>query len=126
MKLTNAEITTLYEGLWELRKRIQIALPIQVGFAIIQDMKILQPIYETVIEMRNHIYFEHKESTDEDTQMVRIKVEDVDIVNKKLKELGDIPNELDLRRIPLPQLLSLSLTLDDIDILYPIIEPTSE
>lgn len=126
MTLTNMEVTTLYEGLQRLRERSSVALPVSIGFVIIQDMKLLQPTYEAVMETRSRIYLEHREYIDESSGMIKVKDEDIKVVNEQLQELGNITNELELKRIPLPQLESLCLTLDDINTLYPIIEPTSE
>ena len=47
MKLTNNQIFKLYESLNILKENKQ--LPIKVGFALLQNIKTIEPIYQSVI-----------------------------------------------------------------------------
>ena len=119
MKLTNGEIVTLYEGLYKLREGRSAPLPIKVGFSIIKDMKILEPIYSSITTMRNDIA--QRLGTPQDNGYIEIPSENVEEANREFENLSEIENQIDLDLISLSSLQNLQFSLDEINALYPII-----
>lgn len=108
MVLTNIEIVNLTEGLITLRQDNSNILPIKIGFNIIKNIKILTPIYESIIEMRNDIVYKHSKDN-------RIEEKDLDITNAELLELGNLKNEIKLNKISLEDIAELKISLDLLD-----------
>ena len=109
INLSNADIIVLYET---LQKNYQKELSITAGFFIAKNIKILQPIYEVIIESRNQIY--EKFGTLQIDGTIRIPSDKIQEANEQLKQLSEINNSLDLN--------NASWTLEEIVNLYPILE----
>lgn len=119
MKLTNVEILKLFEGLNKLRGDRSQVLPIKAGFAIVKDIKILEPIYTSIITMRDELVRTYGEQKDDGS--IAIPPDKVQQTNEELSKLSEIENEVELDILPLSMLQDLSFTLEEIDVLYPII-----
>lgn len=107
MILTNIEIINLTEGLTAL-KQIDSNVPIKVGFNIIKNIKILTPVYESIIEMRNSVVQKYAVNNS-------ISEENLEIVNAELLELGNLKNEIDLNMVNLNDIANLFIPLDLLD-----------
>lgn len=117
INLSNADIIVLYET---LQKNYQKELSITAGFFIAKNIKILQPIYEVIIESRNQIY--EKFGTLQIDGTIRIPSDKIQEANEQLKQLSEINNSLDLNKVKLSTLQNASWTLEEIVNLYPILE----
>ena len=122
-KLTNQEIVNIYEGIQKLRETQVDALPVKVGFSLIKDMNILQPLYSAVITTRDEVALRYGEN---DNGVVHIPDEFLEKVNTELQELGSLESEVDISYIPLAAISNLSFPLDIIYSIYPIIEENGE
>lgn len=118
MILTNMEIINLTEGLVTL-KQIDSNISVKVGFNIIKNIKILTPIYDSIIEMRNSIVQKYAVNNS-------ISEENLEIVNAELLELGNLKNEINLNMINLDDIADLSITLDLLDKISNIINEEKE
>lgn len=119
MQLTNNQIIKLYELLISLDS--QTKLPIELGFTIIHNIKILQPYYQSVMEMRERLIRENGVQTEEG--YVQVPPELINKVNQQLYSLLDIEIEIpSLILIDVKQLSDIfkEMSLEEIDILYPI------
>lgn len=119
MVLTNQQIVEIYEGLYSLRAAGQQALPISVGFLIVKALKELQSSYEAIIEMRTTVGAKYGVLQDDGSYFVEAK--DRAAANKELQELMEIKSNINLDLIPLSLLNDISIPLDVIYNIYPII-----
>lgn len=119
MVLTNQQIVEIYEGLYSLRAAGQQALPISVGFLIVKALKELQSSYEAITEMRAAVGTKYGVLQDDGSYFVEAK--DRAAANKELQELMEIKSNINLDLIPLSLLNDISIPLDVIYNIYPII-----
>lgn len=108
MILTNIEIINLTEGLVTFKQDNSNILPIKIGFNIIKNIKILTPIYESIIEMRNDIIQKYANND-------LIEENKLDIINAELLELGNLKNEIDINKISLNDISEVKISLDLLD-----------
>lgn len=118
MVLTNSQIYALYEVLVQLKQNDN-QLSIRTGFNIIRNISILEPIYMTIAETRREILLTDGEVTADG--QVTIPQNKIYEVNNKLNELSMIENEVSLNTFNLSDLEIFSLSLADIEKLFPII-----
>ena len=117
--LTNKQIIELYELLNSLNS--QTKLPIELGFTIIHNIKILQPYYKSIMEMRERLIRENGIQTEEGH--IQIPPHLINEVNQQLYSLLDIEIEIpSLVLINAKQLNDIfkEMSLKEINILYPI------
>lgn len=117
--LTNGQIIELYELLNSLDS--QTKLPIELGFTIIHNIKILQPYYKSIMEMRERLIRENGVQTEEGH--VQIPPHLINEVNQQLYSLLDIEIEIpSLVLISVKQLNDIfkEMSLKEINILYPV------
>lgn len=107
MEITNYQIFTLFEGLQEISKN-KGSIPVSTGYYLIRNINILKPYYSSICEMLDNIANEESLSQEEK--------------NKKLQELSDCENQIDLCRIPISKLDALSLPLSIIEKVFLILE----
>lgn len=118
MILNNSQIYSLFEILFQI-KQTENKLPIKVGFNIIRNIQILEPIYNAIADSRKEILLTYGVLNTEGH--VTIPQDKVEEVNQLLLDLSNIENDISLMKLNLSDLEYLSLTLDDIEKLYPII-----
>ena len=119
VQLTNKQIINLYELLNSLDS--QTKLPIELGFTIIHNIKILQPYYQSVMEMRERLIREN--GTQNEAGHIQIPPHLINEVNQQLYSLLDIEIEIpSLVLINVKQLNDIfkEMSLQEINILYPI------
>lgn len=119
MQLTNNQIINLYQLLNSLNS--QTKLPINLGFAIIHNIKILQPYHQNVMEARERLIKENGVQTEEG--YIQVPPELINEVNQQLYSLLDIKIEIpSLILIDVKQLNDIfkEMSLEEINILYPI------
>lgn len=116
--LNNEQIYNLYEVLTQLKQN-ENQLSIRTGFNILRNIQILEPIYQLIADARKEILLTHGELTAEGA--VSIPQSKIELVNESLTELSQIENELSLNTFNLTDLDNLSLSIADIEKLFPII-----
>lgn len=121
IKLSNLDLVSLYEGLQEVKTK---TIPIEIGFLMVKNMKILEPIYQAIIESRTGLLTQVGEiQTDGSIKIPQDKIQET---NFQLAQLSSIENTLDLSLIKLSALKEASWTLEEIMNIYPIIKEDSE
>lgn len=117
MKLKAKDIYVLYETLNKLKDK---KLPVTTGFNIVRNIKALAPEYESIIEMRDSIVRSYGE--DNGSGQVSIPQEKIAEANAELNKILEVDVEVSITPIKLSQLESLTLSIEDLENLYPIIE----
>lgn len=119
IKLTNNQIINLCELLNSLDS--QIKLPIELGFTIIHNIKILQPYYQSVMEMRERLIRENGVQTEEGH--IQVPPHLINEVNQQLYSLLgmeiEIPSLILINAQQLNEIFK-EMSLEEINILYPI------
>lgn len=122
MILTNNQIFKLYESLNIIKENKQ--LPIKVGFALLQNIKTIEPIYQSVITLRDNLAIENGDI--DDKGKVTIYSDKIEYVNQELMKLGLEETEVNLRMIKLKDIENINMSLEDLIGLEIIIEEESE
>ena len=110
MKLTNNQIFHLYEGLNILKSNKE--LPIKVSFALLQNIKTIEPIYQSVITLRDNLAMENGDVNEKG--FVSIHPEKIAFVNKELAALGAEETEVNLRMIKLSDIEDINMSIEDL------------
>lgn len=110
MKLSNNQIFKLYEGLNILKSNKE--LPIKVSFALLQNIKTIEPIYQSVITLRDNLAIEN--GNVDDDGMVTIHPDKIEFVNKELQSLGNEETEVNLRMIKLSDIENINMSIEDL------------
>ena len=119
MILSNQQIVEVYEGLYRLRAADQSSLPISVGFLIVKAMKELQNSYEAIMEIKGQIGSKYGVLQDDGSYFVEAK--DRAAAGKEIDDLMGIQSNINLDLIPLSLMKEVSVPLDIIYNIYPII-----
>lgn len=117
--LTNNQIINLYEILNNLDSKTNV--PIALGFGIIHNIKMLEPYYMSVMEMRERIIRENGVQSEDGH--IQVPPHLINEVNQQLYSLLDIEIEIpSLILINVQQLNEIfkEMSLEEINILYPI------
>ena len=122
MILTNNQIFKLYESLNILKENKQ--LPIKVGFALLQNIKTIEPIYQSVITLRDNLAIENGDVNEQGR--VSIHPDKIEYVNQELSKLGLEETEVNLRMIKLKDIENINMSLEDLIGLEIIIEEELE
>lgn len=111
MKLTNNQVYGLYETLIKFQDKNK-SLPIKVGFALLQNIKILEPIYSSIDTLRQNLILANGTQTEDG--MVNVPKDKLEEVNKELTILGNEESEVKLRKIKLQDIENLELSLEEL------------
>lgn len=125
MELTNEQVCDSYVALSNLKNSKKV-LPIKVSYAIIRNIKLLQPIVESIDMVKVDIFTKYGTRNTTNPGSYDISAESIDIVNTQLKELSSAENEVDILTIKLDALDGYELTVDEMDALYFMIEESEE
>jgi hypothetical protein len=118
MILKSYEVCNLYESLINIQQE-NIKFPIKFGFILIKNTKLLAPIYESIIQVRDNTFMNYAE---EDGNGETIIPEDkIEAAQKELDELSEVENEVLLSTVSLKEIEEFELGLKDLEGLYPII-----
>lgn len=116
--MKNHEILDTYEALISLRERSETRLPASTVYAIIRNMRILQPIAEDITIARMDVLKEYGDPVPEQPGFFSPKIGKEDEMNKALEDLASIENDVDFIKIPISSLDGLKLSMADMDALY--------
>lgn len=119
MVLTNKEILQLLSSIYSIKQK-QIEQPIIISFSLTKIMKQLDSLYKTILETQQELFNKYGSFNEDKT--LYISPENIDIFNSELNNLYNISNTIqDLPKIKLND-LNGSLTLEEMEGLYPILE----
>lgn len=121
MKYINREVTSMFEGL-ALVRRSGIVFPAKIGYAIVRNIKILESIYQDIMDTRNRIICDNSEPRQNEDDYYKVKEDKKDFVNRELNSLGDAENEIGLSMIKMKDIEALDLPIDIIEGLFCMIE----
>lgn len=118
--MTNKEVTNIYEGLQFIKSDTSIKFQARTTFAIVKNMKMLQPIIEAIMEARTQILKDLGTPNGNDTYF--IPEENRAGFLKEMDKLDTVENEVTLQKIKWRDISSLNLSVQAMEALYPMIE----
>lgn len=116
--MTNQEVVTLYGGLMSLYGNESLRFPAKVSFAIMRNLRMIESIAQDVISARMKILETYADPIPDSLGSFKAKKGQEDILNKELRELDMVENNLDFYTITTNDLEGLDLSLSDIDTLF--------
>lgn len=119
MTLTNAQIYNLVEVLNKIQQQDN-KFPIKIGFYILQNIKELNNVYESINQMRQQVILKYGQP--QDNGQISLSEEALKSANEELDELGQITSEVNLKQLDIEDIEFLSLSLLDIQKLSPILK----
>ena len=120
--MTNIEIVQMHSGLINLRAQADLRFPARVSFAILHNMKILEPIIESYEAARMELVHRHGQEVPEQPGAYQIHEGQVEEFSKEFDALNKIENEVTLTKIKMSDIEDIQLSVDNVAALYPMIE----
>ena len=125
MKLTNEQICDYYIALSNLKDSKKL-LPVKVSYAIVRNIKLFQPIVESVDTVRLEVLVKYGTPSVSQSGSYDIPPENIEVVGKELKDLGSSENEVNVLTIKLDALDGYELSVEEMDALYFMIDESEE
>ena len=120
--MTNKEIYIAYSGLYDLRKAGSVRFPARVSFAIIHNMRQLEPVVAAYEDAKTILLQENGTLSEDNLNAFVVPPEKISYVSQELSTLDDTQVGVIIQRINMGDLDGLDLTLQDMDALYFMIE----
>ena len=114
--MTNKDILSCFEGLQKLRQAADRRLPARTSFAIVRNIKTLQPIVDDFRESYQELLDKYGEPIEND--QYQIKLENVTIFNDELNNLYNLDIDLDIVKIKFSDIENLDFSLEETEALY--------
>lgn len=114
--MTNKEVMETYEKLCELRERSTTRFPAKVSFAIVRNIREMQPIYEDIITTRLEVLQKYGDPTDEPGYFSP-KIGKEKIMKEELDAINNIEPSIIINMIMFSDIENLDLSIADMDAL---------
>lgn len=118
--MTNSEAYNFYSALQELQKN-KNSFPAKIAYAIIRNSHLLEDIVKSMNAARDEMVRTYCEPLPDDSGRYKVKEEYLEKFQKEFNDLYAVENEVSLQKISLSDLDGISLSLDDMNALYPMI-----
>lgn len=124
--MKNSEVIKLYQGLNKLRESDK-TFPVKVGFAIARNINKITPTVEDFEKARMDIIQANCTPSDDGITYYADTQEKREYVNKELTDLSEVDNcDIKLHKIFLSDIENMSLSIEEIEALYLMIEDGEE
>lgn len=120
--MTNQEILDMHKGLSTLKYQDDLQFPVKVAFAITRNLKTLTPIVEDIMATRTEIGRKYGVMSEDQPGYFVIKPENMAVADKELKDLASMSCDIGLYKIKLEDIEGMSLSIQDMENLYPLLE----
>ena len=114
--MKNQEILTCFEGLQKLRQAADRRLPARTSFAIVRNIKTLQPIVEDFQDAYKELLVKYAIPIDGDRYQV--KEENIATFNTELENLQNLEVDFQIIKIKFSDIENLDFSLDETEALY--------
>ena len=118
--MKNSDIMSCYEGLQSLRQAANRRLPARTSFAIIRNLKTLQPIVEDIQTAYNELITKYAEPVEGDRYQVKSGC--LQDFNREATNLYSVDTEVSIVKIKFSEIENLDFTLSETEALYFMIE----
>lgn len=117
MRMTNSEIIETYNNLNEIKGNTQ-DLPVKVSYAVVRNLNILKHVALDIEKVREDLLRQLGAQRDIDTGNFMIPKDKVLEADEKLKNLGEVDNQIDIYTIPLSLLDGCNIDIKTMNALY--------
>ena len=118
--MKNGEVIELYETLNNLCNDPTLKLSVPVGYMFAKNKERLRQEAVVIYDERRKIIMEHGKLEGQD---IIVPKEYLDDVNKKIEQLMELENDVQVQQIPIELLEHYEFNIKDIEKLVPIIQP---
>lgn len=118
--MLNKDIISSFEGLQKLRQAASRRLPARTSFAIVRNIKTLQPIVEDIQTAYNELIMKYAEPIEGDK--FRVKEENMSEFTTELNSLYNLDTEVPIVKIKFTDIENLDFSLEETEALYFMIE----
>lgn len=118
--MLNKDIMSCFEGLQNLRQAASRRLPARTSFAIVRNIKTLQPIVEDIQSAYNELIMKYAEPIEGDK--FRVKEENMAEFTTELTNLYSLDTEVSIIKIKFTDIENLDFSLEETEALYFMIE----
>lgn len=96
--MKNKDIWDAYEGLYEISQDTDLKFKATTSYLLAKNKKILEPVYETIAEVRQGLFQKYGEQTDDGWFIPNEKIE---IFKNEYKALMDTETFINIEQIPI-------------------------
>lgn len=118
--MKNGEVIELYETLNRLSNNKDLKFNVKLGFIIAKNKEKLRQEATIIYGLRRDIIMEHGRVDGKD---IIVPNEYIDEVNKKINDLMDIENDVEVILVPVDAFEDLELNMEDIEGLMRMVQP---
>ena len=118
--MLNKDILSTFEGLQSLRQEANRRLPARTSFAIVRNVKTLQPIVEDIQSSYNELIMKYAEPIE--GEKYRVKEENMGEFTTELNNLYSLDTEVPIIKIKFSDIEDLDFSLEETEALYFMIE----
>ena len=118
--MKNGDVLQAYETLNRISENKDLKFNVALGYTIIKNKEKLRQEAVIIYKMRQDIIMEHGRLDGKD---IVVPNEYIDEVNKKINDLMEIENDVEITLIPIEWFDDVELNMEDIEGLSKIIQP---
>lgn len=118
--MKNGDVLQAYETLNRISENKDLKFSVALGYTIIKNKEKLRQEAVIIYKMRQDIIMEHGRLDGKD---IVVPNEYIDEVNKKINDLMEIENDVEITLIPIEWFDDVELNMEDIEGLSKIIQP---
>lgn len=110
--MKNGEVIELYETLQRISENKDLKFNVALGYTMARNKEKLRQEATIIYKMRRDIIMEHGQADGKD---ITVPAEYVDEVNKKINDLMEIENDIQLTQVPIELFNDIELNMEDIE-----------
>ena len=118
--MKNGEVLELYETLQRISQNKDLVFNVKLGYAMAKNKEKLRQEATIIQGLRRDIIMEHGRVDGKD---IVVPNEYVDEVNKKVNDLMEIENDVEIILVPIDAFEDLELNMEDIEGLMRMVQP---
>ena len=118
--MKNGEVLELYETLQRISQNKDLKFNVKLGYAMAKNKEKLRQEATIIYNLRRDIIMEHGRVEGKD---IVVPNEYIDEVNKKVNDLMEIENDVEIILVPIDAFDELELNMEDIEGLMRMVEP---
>ena len=116
----NGEVLELYETLQRISQNKELKFSVALGYTMAKNKEKLRQEATIIYGLRRDIIMEHGRIDGKD---IVVPNEYVDEANKKINDLMDIENDVEVTKVPIDLFDNIELSIEDIEGLSGMIQP---
>ena len=118
--MKNGEVLELYETLQRISQNKDLKFSVALGYMMAKNKEKLRQEAVIIYRLRRDIIMEHGRIDGKD---IIVPNEYVDEVNKKVNDLMEIENDVEIMQVPIDAFENLELNMEDIEGLMKMVQP---